>query len=354
MPIIVTTQDGKTVKLRPTLVEREDVLQRFIQDQPDSLPLDEIREDIRLRVLCREYPTPSGPIDALAVDDAGEIYVIETKLFKNPDKRTVIAQALDYGSALWHSHESGDAFLEDLDRVLHQRGLPLLRDQVLELAGEPEGLEQVLSAIGRNQAAGRFRFVILMDKLSDRLKELITFLNENSKFTVYAAELEFYRHAGLEIVLPRLYGAEAKKDLVAGSAASGRRKWDEQSFFSDAAAKLEVSWVAAIRALHDASAQWADEISWGTGVTAGSFSPKKHPEFPRAPFAVYSDGRLLINFPYFNGGSVADRIHIFASELEASGLKLPRDYAGRHLTLPVEEWIDMADALALAVRKTLA
>jgi hypothetical protein len=353
MPIIVTTQDGTTVKLRPTHVQREDVLQRFIHDHPDSLPLDEIRENVRLRVLCREYPTASGPIDALAVDDAGEIYIIETKLFRNPDKRTVIAQALDYGSALWHSNESGDAFLEALDSILHQRGLLSLRDQLRDFAAEPEGLEQIVSAIGTNQSAGKFRFVILMDKLSDRLKDLITFLNENSKFTVYAAELEFYRHEGLEIVLPRLYGAEAKKDLAAASAPSGRRKWDEESFFSDAAAKLDAARVAAIRVMYDASAKWADEISWGTGVTAGSFSPKKHPEFPRAPFAVYSDGRLLINFPYFNAGSAADRTHVFADELQASGFKLPSDYSGRHVTFTAEEWIDRADALERAVAKTL-
>ena len=31
----------------------------------------------------------------------GEVYGIETKLARNPDRRTVVAQALDYGAALW-------------------------------------------------------------------------------------------------------------------------------------------------------------------------------------------------------------------------------------------------------------
>jgi RecB family endonuclease NucS len=100
MTIIVTTPDNRTVKLRPQSVDREDVLQRYIHDHPESLPLEEIHEDIRLCVLCREFPTSSGPIVALGVDQAGEVYIIETKLFKNPDKRTVIAQALDYVSVL--------------------------------------------------------------------------------------------------------------------------------------------------------------------------------------------------------------------------------------------------------------
>lgn len=40
-------------------------------------------------------------IDAVALDQNGDIYLIETKLYKNPDKRQVIAQVLDYGASLW-------------------------------------------------------------------------------------------------------------------------------------------------------------------------------------------------------------------------------------------------------------
>jgi RecB family endonuclease NucS len=51
--------------------------------------------------LAREFSTKSGPIDALGVDKDGELYLIETKFYKNPDKRTVVAQVLDYGASLW-------------------------------------------------------------------------------------------------------------------------------------------------------------------------------------------------------------------------------------------------------------
>jgi hypothetical protein len=49
----------------------------------------------------RAFPTNSGPIDALGINKDGEIYIIETKLYKNPDKRLVVAQVLDYGASLW-------------------------------------------------------------------------------------------------------------------------------------------------------------------------------------------------------------------------------------------------------------
>jgi hypothetical protein len=70
---------------------------------------------LRLLILAREFPTVSGPIDALGIDQDGNIYVIETKLAKNPDKRYVLAQVLDYGAALWRTYENGDEFIARLE-----------------------------------------------------------------------------------------------------------------------------------------------------------------------------------------------------------------------------------------------
>jgi hypothetical protein len=52
-----------------------------------------------------------------------------------------------------------------------------------------------------------------MDHLHEQLKDLIVFLNNNSEFTVYAVELEYYKHNDFEILIPKLYGSEVKKDL---------------------------------------------------------------------------------------------------------------------------------------------
>jgi hypothetical protein len=69
------------------------------------LPLDQLKDNLRLLVLAREFITASGLIDALGVDADGEIYVIEAKLNRNADRRRIIAQALDYGAALWANPE---------------------------------------------------------------------------------------------------------------------------------------------------------------------------------------------------------------------------------------------------------
>jgi hypothetical protein len=48
-------------------------------------------------------------------------------------------------------------------------------------------IERVCDAL----AAGRFTAIILMDHLSERLRDLILFMNENSAFRLLAVELEY-------------------------------------------------------------------------------------------------------------------------------------------------------------------
>ena len=52
-----------------------------------------------------------------------------------------------------------------------------------------------------------------MNKLDSRLKDLIRYLNQNSKFDIYGIELEYYKFEQYENVIPKLYGAEVKKEL---------------------------------------------------------------------------------------------------------------------------------------------
>ncbi len=107
MPIIISNQEG-TRKIEESTFKAESKLQEYIYNNPEVLPIEEIDDDIPFMIVAREVPTSSGPIDALGLDANGNIYVIETKLYKNSDKRTVLAQVLDYGAALWkHTNDFG-------------------------------------------------------------------------------------------------------------------------------------------------------------------------------------------------------------------------------------------------------
>jgi hypothetical protein len=114
---IIISKNGKDAKrIDQSRFEKEAHLQKYIYDNPETIPLYDIKEDIKLLILAREFPTESGPIDAIGIDKDGEIYLVETKLYKNPDKRLVVAQVLDYGASLWRSGLGFDDFIGNLNQ----------------------------------------------------------------------------------------------------------------------------------------------------------------------------------------------------------------------------------------------
>jgi hypothetical protein len=212
---VIISQNGKNAtKLDKISFGLEGRLQEYIYDNPESIPLYDIKEDIKLLILAREFATNSGPIDAVGIDHDGEIYLVETKLYKNPDKRTVVAQVLDYGAALWKSSINLESFLSKLNYHTQNKFNQLATEKIKEYFElTDEQLEQVVDRVNTNLNEGSFKFVVMMDSMDDRLKDLIIYMNQNSKFDIYGVELEYYQHNNFEIMIPRLYGAEVKKDL---------------------------------------------------------------------------------------------------------------------------------------------
>src|SRR4030042_1567206 len=165
MALIISKNGKNAKKIEKTVIDQEDYLQKYIYNNPESIPLYEIKEDIRVCILAREIPTNSGPIDAFGIDRDGEIYIIETKLFKNPDKRLVVAQVLDYGASLWAAYKEPLAFLEALEEATSKEFNLGLQQKVKEFFELEEDEWQTLSEnLKENIHQAKFRFVVLMDK----------------------------------------------------------------------------------------------------------------------------------------------------------------------------------------------
>lgn len=214
MAIIISKNGKNAIKLDKSNFDLEDHLQQYIYDNPESIPLYDIKEDIRLLILAREFGTDSGPIDALGIDKDGEIYLVETKLYKNPDKRTVVAQVLDYGASLWSHYRDFNDFIAQINNFTQKDFKQTLEQRLHDFYGiTDEEIKILLDNSKHNLREGNFKFVVLMDHLHDQLKDLIIFLNNNSEFTVYAVELEYYKHQDFEILIPKIYGTEVKKDI---------------------------------------------------------------------------------------------------------------------------------------------
>ncbi|MGB9911325.1 MAG: hypothetical protein ACPLKP_01830 [Microgenomates group bacterium] len=214
MAIIISKSGQNAIKIEKSDLENEKHLQQYIYNNPESIPLYNIKEDIRLLILAREFSTKSGPIDALGIDKDGEIYLIETKLYKNSDKRMVVAQVLDYGASLWSNYRDFNNFINQIETHTFKDFNQNLSQRLNDFFGiSKEEEKTLLENVRRNLNEGNFKFVVLMDHLHDQLKDLIIFLNNNSEFTIYAVELEYYKHQDFEILIPKLYGAEIKKDI---------------------------------------------------------------------------------------------------------------------------------------------
>jgi len=340
MSIIVVRPGMPAHRVERTVIQQESYLQQYIDEHPDTLPFDQLKPDAKILVLLREFPTVSGPVDAFAVDADGDAYLIETKLYKNPDKRLVLAQVLDYGAAIWRTYRDPEQFGERLDELLAARTQRTLADRVQTFYGfSGNTLTQFRSDLTKNVVAGRFRFVVLMDQVDERLKDLIAYVNANSAFEILGVALDFYAEGDIHILIPTLHGAEATRQAVMSSS-SGRRRWDALAFFADAETRLTPEQLAAVRRLHAWAAAHADAVRYGTGTQRGSFNAGFTRIHVRSVFTVYSDGTLTLNFRWLTSTPDADAwAERFAAELgRAQWLPIPADFKDRFVSFTTAEW----------------
>jgi hypothetical protein len=295
MSIIVSKNGTKAKLFKPSGFDEERSLQQYIHENPESIPIHELAEDKKLLILKREFPTNSGPIDALAIDKDGEIYIIETKLYKNPDKRTVVAQALDYGAALWAHQIEFTMFLEIVEKDIKSKFGLSFEEKVKEFFElQEETIDVLKSSIQNSLKDGRLKFVILMDSVDSRLKDLIVYVNQNSKFDIYGVQFKFYQVDNYEIVIPKLFGADVKKDL---SPRATRIIWDENLFFKDLMANVGENISNIAKAILERYMSKGMHIKWGTGAKVGTFYPMLELNGKRiALFGITSKGKIEIVF----------------------------------------------------------
>jgi hypothetical protein len=209
MALIVSDDEGNEI-VEQTEYENEAEMQEYIENNPEAIPLYQINDELEISIAVREFNVDGEFIDAIAFDQNGGVYILETKLASNADKRKVIAQAFDYGAALW-DNQHPNQFINNLDAEIEN--YDSFQDWAeTELELDEEGYEEFKENIFENLEDGNFSYVIVMDEISDRLKTLVKYLMANSMFDLYGVELEYYQHDGNTIVVPNLIGTEVKKN----------------------------------------------------------------------------------------------------------------------------------------------
>lgn len=182
-------------------------LQRLIDECPSCLPISEIEPGLEpFLSICREMPTPHGPIDNLLMTRSGDVAIVEAKLFRNPEaRRKVLAQALDYAVSIFGMDYA--TFEKSVLSGTFRRGN---RPKSLfdALQGPEQPREEVfVDAVVRNLRKGRAIVLIAGDGIRSEAELLVNGLHHYAQFhfTLALVELAVYRmpDGGQLLVRPR-------------------------------------------------------------------------------------------------------------------------------------------------------
>jgi len=199
--LIRVSKNGKPVDVKDQPFNNEEELRKSLLSNLNIIPVEEISdgEDKVIVAWRTEFPLGDfGSVDILCVGDGGGIYLIETKLFQNTDRRRIIAQVLDYSTGLWKYYGyDPDDFLEKL----MENG-----------CGEIPEDEIFYEKIRDSLRSGNYKILIAMDSITEQVKNLIEFLNKHTNIKFLALELKRYVGDGLEIIIPYIYGKEITRE----------------------------------------------------------------------------------------------------------------------------------------------
>lgn len=199
-------------------------MQQYIYENPHILPVEELTGNKKLLVLIRELSTNYGRLDWLGIDEAGNVYIIETKLLRNPDRRNIIAQLLDYGVALWTEYKDP----QDLINYLTSKNINIKQSILDTFQTSEELADIIIENFKQNIKQWVYQFVAVTDAIEKRILEQIHFINQSSRFSFYLVDLRYYRHENAEFIIPKWYGGEIIKQT--SSWVSTSKSWNEIDF----------------------------------------------------------------------------------------------------------------------------
>lgn len=291
MKLILRQKQNKSWKeISQAKYSNEAHLQELLNDSPDLIPTQDISEGkSSIKLSVREIGLPgSGSTDIIGLDELGNIYLIETKLAKNPEvKREVIGQILEYASFLW-----GKTY-EEFDALIKGKNGQYISEFFESKKYKDWEEESFRQTIKSNLENGAFTLFIVVDEINDELRRTIEFLNHRLNIEIYALVLRYFTEGdSIEIMIPQVFGS---KPIVRTSSATRNSKiWDEGSFFKDAGEYLDQAELKIIKNLYDFSNQ-EGSVKFGTGFIRGGFSVRfMYKDKPMPVFEANSQGGVQV------------------------------------------------------------
>jgi hypothetical protein len=249
-------------------------LQEILADHPTLLPGVD-----GPAIACREFQSGSGPADVVVLDGAGSLTVTECKLAQNSEvRREVVGQVVDYASRMWRMS------MPEFER----RWISRTGASPFEFFGD--GAASVREGLAASLETGRFSVVLAVDGINDDLRRMVEYLNAITlpEIQVLAFEIARVRHGDVEILLPRVFGAE----LATAKKTASQPSWTEQAFLEELDAKSPAA-AAAVREL------LAEIHDRGLPVTNGTATE------PSLIVGSVAAGATVWSLSLFSGGSNA-------------------------------------------------
>ncbi len=338
-------REGKLIEMTKRRYDAEDVLQSLIATYPDLLAgEDDPSERTRLVLIEREVSIADSPdaagrwsLDHLFVDQDGVPTLVEVKRSSDTRiRREVVGQMLEYaanGPRYWPPGSVRAHFEARCSREGDEPAEVLRRTFGGELA-----VEAWWTTVDTNLREGTLRLLFVADEISQELKAIIEFLNEQMVRTrVLGVELpQFADETGSHrMFVPGVIGLSERAESV--KTVRKWRRWTAEEWRERHAELAEPEDVAVTRQL----VAWADprdvDVAFGTAMNNPSMKfERRIGGRSLGVVRLYTDGSVEINFGHlpapFNDlagwRQLAERLE------QIEGLKIPPERLGRFPTFP--------------------
>lgn len=199
-PILLNEKGAVSQLKRISFTEKlfqEHFLQNLIRENPEILPIAEIEPSFSPPVsVGYEVDSGSGPMDNLLLSPRGNLTIVETKLWRNPEaRREVVGQIIDYAKDVskW-TFEDLDRKVRDYQKQYHQSN-----EGVIEVLEKQEAIDEsevpvIIDNISQNLRKGRFLLLVVGDGIRESVEAMAEFLQQTPQlqFTLALVELQVY------------------------------------------------------------------------------------------------------------------------------------------------------------------
>jgi len=203
---LLLDEKGSVIELEKVNAANELLIQDIVFRHPNCLPISEIDESFNPVIpICMELRTGVGPLDIFMITPNGEITIIETKLWRNPEaRRVVVAQILDYAKEL--ANWSYEDLQRELNRKLKRKGNSLYKIAKEYYPDLIPSESDFVDSVSRNLNRGKFLLLIVGDGIREGALGIAEFLSGAShlNFSFAMIELTIYQGEKInQLIIPK-------------------------------------------------------------------------------------------------------------------------------------------------------